>query len=110
MTSEYEFKIIYDEYYQRIVQYLTRIVGPNDAEDITQDVFDKISRSIKEFRGDSKLSTWIYRIATNAATDRLRSSAYKHSSKHRPIEEAAGLEDQSVWTTQKPYKRSNKIC
>ncbi len=102
MTSEYEFKIIYDEYYQKIVQYLTRTVGPNDAEDIAQDVFYKVSRSIKEFRGDSKLSTWIYRVATNTAIDRLRSAAYKHSSKHGPIEEAAGLEDQSVWTAQNP--------
>ena len=102
MPPEYEFKIIYDEYYQKIVQYLTRIVGPNDAEDITQDVFDKVSRSIKEFRADSKLSTWIYRIATNTAIDRLRSAAYKHSSKHGPIEEAAGLEDQCDWTAPKP--------
>ena len=102
MPPEYGFKIIYDEYYQKIVQYLTRIVGPNDAEDITQDVFDKVSRSIREFRGDSKLSTWIYRIATNTAIDRLRSAAYKDSSKHGPIEEAAGLEDQSDWTAPKP--------
>ncbi len=32
----------------------------------------------------------------------MRSAAYKHSSKHGPIEEAADLEDQSVWTAQKP--------
>jgi len=102
MPPEYEFRIIYDEYYQKIVQYLTRIVGPNDAEDTTQDVFEKVSRSIKEFRGDSKLSTWIYRIATNTAIDKLRSAAYKHSSKHGPIEEAAGLEDQNGWTAPKP--------
>lgn len=102
MTSEYEFKIIYDEYYQKIVQYLTRTVGPNDAEDIAQDVFDKVSRRIKEFRGDSKLSTWIYRIATHTAIDRLRSATYKHSSKHGPIDEAANLEDQSVWIAQNP--------
>jgi RNA polymerase sigma-70 factor (ECF subfamily) len=102
MHPEYEFKTIYDQYYQKIVQYLARIVGPNDAEDIAQDVFDKVSRGIKEFRGDSKLSTWIYRIATNTANDRLRSAAYKHSSKHVPIEETADLEDQSDWMTPKP--------
>ena len=109
MPPEYEFKIIYEEYYQKIVQYLTRIVGPNDAEDITQDVFDKVSRSIKEFRGDSKLSTWIYRIATNTAIDRLRSAAHKHSSKHGPIVDAAGLEDQSAWTAPKPPTTEQKV-
>jgi len=102
MVTEDEFLNIYNEYYQKIIQYLSKIVGPDEAEDITQDVFNKVGRSIKEFRGDSKLSTWVYRIATNTAIDRLRSAAYKHSSKHGPIEEAAGLKDQSVWTAQKP--------
>ena len=102
MPQKFNFEQIYDEYYQRIVQYLTRIVGPNDSEDIAQDVFEKINRSLGEFRQDSKLSTWIYRIATNAAIDRLRSAAFKHSSKQAPIEDAGGHEDQSVWTDQKP--------
>ena len=102
MVIEDEFLNVYNEYYQKIIQYLSKIVGPDEAEDITQDVFNKVGRSIKEFRGDSKLSTWIYRIATNTAIDRLRSAAYKHSSKQRPIEEAPDLEDQSVWTAQKP--------
>ena len=39
MTTEYDFKKIYAEYYEKIVQYLVRITGPNDAEDIAQDVF-----------------------------------------------------------------------
>ena len=86
MTSEYEFKIIYDEYYQRIVQYLTRIVGSNEAEDIAQDVFDKINISLGGFQGNSKLSTWIYRIATNTAIDRSRSAAFKHSTSLSNIE------------------------
>jgi len=78
------------------------MVGPHDAEDVAQDVFDKVSRRVKDFRGDSKLSTWIYRIATNTAIDRLRSAAYRHSSNHVPIEEATGNEDQSAWATQRP--------
>jgi len=36
-------------------------------------VFIKVSRALPRFRGDSSLSTWIYRIATNVAYDRLRS-------------------------------------
>ena len=102
MVTEREFSNIYKEYYPKIIQYVSRIVGLGEAEDITQDVFDKVSRSIKEFRADSTHSTWIYRIATNTAIDRLRSAGYKHSSKHGPIEETDGLEGQSVWTAQKP--------
>ena len=51
---------------------MMRIVGPDDAEDLSQVVFDKISRGLSRFEGKSSLSTWIYRIATNTAIDRSR--------------------------------------
>jgi RNA polymerase sigma-70 factor (ECF subfamily) len=102
MTPEYDFRKIYDEYYQRIVQYLTRIVGPNDAEDIAQDVFDKINSGLGQFQGKSKLSTWIYRIATNTMIDRLRSAAYKHATVNSASEDAADPKAQDVWGNQKP--------
>jgi RNA polymerase sigma-70 factor (ECF subfamily) len=90
LVTECEFLNIYNEFYQKIIQYLSRIAGPNDAEDIAQDVFDKISRNLGGFKRKSKLSTWIYRIATNTAIDRLRSTAYKHSAEHTSFEEAKG--------------------
>ncbi len=75
----HDFDAIYSAFYPRILRYLTRLVGPDEAEDVSQEVFSKISRSLGEFRGDALLSTWIYRIATNAARDRLRSAEYKSS-------------------------------
>lgn len=101
MTSECGFIKIYDEYYLKIIQYLTRIVGPNDAEDIAQEVFDKISRSLGGFRGKSKLSTWIYRIATNTAIDILRSAAYKYSKGYSTFEETVDDKAQNVWVAHK---------
>ena len=97
MGSEYEFKKIYDEYYSRILQYLTRIVGPNDAEDMTQDVFDKINNGLGGFQGKSKLSTWIFRIATNTAIDRSRSAAFKQKKEHIAIVD--GTEHQAACTS-----------
>lgn len=44
----------------------------SDAEDVTQEVFIQVYRSIHKFRGDSKLSTWLYRIATTRSIDLLR--------------------------------------
>ena len=95
MVTECEFLNIYNEFYPKINQYLSKIVGPNDAEDVAQDVFDKISRNLGGFKKKSKLSTWIYRIATNTAIDRLRSAAYKNSGEHTIFEEAKGPEGEN---------------
>jgi RNA polymerase sigma-70 factor (ECF subfamily) len=59
---------------ERIRRYLTRLVGTADAEDLEQDVFEKAQGAIGTFRGDSRVLTWLYRVATNAAIDRLRSA------------------------------------
>jgi RNA polymerase sigma-70 factor (ECF subfamily) len=78
---------IYDEYHERILRYLSKFVADDEAEDLAQEVLDKIRLSIGGFRGSSKLSTWIYRIATNHALDKLRSPEYRE--KFISIEETA---------------------
>lgn len=73
---------------------LARIYGPmihqlafrymkswEDAEEVAQDVMMKVVRRIEAFRGDSALSSWIYRITFNTAMSRLRNSKYS-----RPLE------------------------
>jgi RNA polymerase sigma-70 factor (ECF subfamily) len=77
---------IYSEYYPKVVRYLKRLVGDQDAEDTAQEVFVKIGRSLDTFRGESSLSTWIYRIATNTAMDHLRTPYTKRLV--RPVEDA----------------------
>jgi RNA polymerase sigma-70 factor (ECF subfamily) len=64
--------MLYREYYPKIVGYLRRLVGETEAEDVAQETFVKISRTLDGFRGESQLSTWIYRIATNTAMDHHR--------------------------------------
>ena len=66
---------IHDDFRPRILRYLTRLVGESEAEDLTQSVMLKVSEALRDFRGDSSVSTWIYRIATNAALDKLRGKA-----------------------------------
>ncbi len=48
-----------------------------DAEDITQDVFVEVFQSLGQFRGDSKLSTWIYRITVQKSLEHIRNSRRK---------------------------------
>src|SRR6266545_6477766 len=50
-----------------------------DAEEVSQDVLMKVYRKIEAFRGDSALSSWIYRITFNAAMSRLRTARYQRS-------------------------------
>jgi RNA polymerase sigma-70 factor, ECF subfamily len=55
-----------------------------DAEDIAQDVFIELYRSVTKFRGDSKLSTWVYRICVNKSLNHIRK--HKNSKLLYPIE------------------------
>jgi RNA polymerase sigma-70 factor (ECF subfamily) len=77
--GDLDFRKIHDDFWPKILRYLTRLVGEHDAEDLTQEVFVKINHALRSFRGESQLSTWIYRIATNAAVDRLRSPSFQHT-------------------------------
>jgi len=64
-----------ERYGSRIYQLsLRQMKNREDAEEVTQDVLLKVSRKINAFRGDSALSSWIYRITFNTAMSRLRTS------------------------------------
>ncbi len=69
------FDEIHAAYRPRIHRYLSRIVGPEDAEDVAQLVFFRASQALPDFRGESSLGTWLYRIARNAALDWRRGRA-----------------------------------
>jgi RNA polymerase sigma-70 factor, ECF subfamily len=58
---------LYHRYKRRVFGLVTRIVGPGESEEVAQEVFVRIFRGLGRFRGDSQLSTWIYRLAVNAA-------------------------------------------
>jgi RNA polymerase sigma-70 factor (ECF subfamily) len=80
-TSEADrFRTLYDANHDRVHRLLGRIAGPHDAEDLTQIVFAKAATALPRFRGDALASTWLYRIATNVASDWLRGRA-KHEAK-----------------------------
>ena len=53
------------------------MAGAAEAEDLTQETFLRVNHALEGFRGDAALATWIYRIATNVATDRLRTPGFQ---------------------------------
>lgn len=77
------FDNIYASFQPKVFRYVKRMIGPDEADDLTQEVFIKVNKALNTFKGKSKLSTWIYRIATNTVVDRLRSPSFQYSAKNR---------------------------
>ena len=96
--NKLEFPSIYEGFQPKILRYLTRLVGEAEAEDLTQEVLIKVSAALPDFRGESQLSTWIYRIATNAALDRLRSRSYQRIVQNCSASVEAEVDDRNAWT------------
>jgi len=68
-----DFDEIYDEYFDRIYyKILGSVKNAEDAEDIAQEVFVSVYKNLSKFRSDSKIYTWIYRIAINKTYDFFR--------------------------------------
>ena len=71
--DETAFNELVQLYEGRVYRLVLRILGrPHEAEDMAQEVFVQVFRSVDKFRGDSKLSTWIYKIAINLCKNRGR--------------------------------------
>jgi RNA polymerase sigma factor (sigma-70 family) len=67
------FSRLLDDYQQKVFcTCISFVPNKEDAEDIAQEVFLEVFKSIAKFKGDSKLSTWIYRIATNKCLEFIR--------------------------------------
>jgi len=113
MKEDLDFLNIYEEFYPKILHYLKRMVGDNDADDVAQEVFDKISRNLDDFKGEAKISTWIYRIATNAALDKLKSLPYKRSTAGPlaplPVEIIDMKKDATATIKNKPQSPDQKL-
>ncbi len=83
------FNTIMTEYQQPIYYFLYRMTGnEKDAEDLTQEAFVKAYLERENFRGDSAINTWIYRIAANLARNHLRWHALR---RYIPIDSIARL-------------------
>jgi RNA polymerase sigma-70 factor, ECF subfamily len=72
-TKTDAFGALYASNQGRIRGLLSRMVGPQDAEDLTQVTFAKAAQALPTFRGKAEVSTWLYRLAVNVALDWLRS-------------------------------------
>ena len=90
--SERAFADLVDRYKLMVYNLVDRIVCDQDAtDDLAQEVFIKVHRGLPAFRGDAKLSTWIYRIAYRTCLEELK--APRSRQRFVPIQEEAGDPD-----------------
>lgn len=82
---------IYERTCGRIYALMVRMVGRQDADDLTQQVFLQMFRKLHLFAGQSKLETWLYRLATNEALQYLRRR--KHEPAQQFIEPSIAVPD-----------------
>ncbi len=67
------FKALFDRYETLVLNTCYHLLGNRqDAEDVAQEVFFQVYKSAKEFRGEAKISTWLYRIAVNRSLNFIR--------------------------------------
>jgi RNA polymerase sigma-70 factor, ECF subfamily len=69
------FERLVSRFEARIYRLACRLTSETDAPDVLQETFLQVYRNLRTFRGDSRFSTWLYRIATNAAMMNRRARA-----------------------------------
>jgi RNA polymerase sigma-70 factor (ECF subfamily) len=74
-ASEEDFNLLYDRYFQRVYSFAyNRLRNRADAEEVVQETFTAVFRSIDAYRGQSSLLSWIYGIAKNTVNNHVRRS------------------------------------
>ncbi|NTU52500.1 MAG: RNA polymerase sigma factor [Chlorobiaceae bacterium] len=91
-SSERLFSDLVTEHQDMVVNTCYRFVfNREDAEDLAQEVFVEVHRSLDKFREESKLSTWIYRIAVSKSLDHLRRQ--KRKKRFSSLKRIIGIDD-----------------
>ena len=93
-SKEESFRSLVAEHQEMVINTCYRFVfNREDAEDLAQDVFIEVYRSLEQFREEARLSTWIYRIAVTKSLDHLR--RLKRKKRFSSLKRVIGIEDPS---------------
>lgn len=108
--DEKAFREIMELYGDRIYNLTYRMLGSREeAEDVSQEIFITVFKSIESFRGESKFSTWLYRIAANHCKNRIKYLARRHDRDQSEYEEGVSRDGvESALTAPNPSPRPDK--
>lgn len=86
--DERAFNELVATYERRVFVLVFRMLGRREeAEDVAQEVFVQVFKAIDQFRGDSKLSTWVYRIAVNLCKNRSKYLSRRHAGEQDDVDD-----------------------
>jgi len=89
--DEAAFNTLVRAYERRVFALLVRMIGSRaEAEDLAQEVFVQVFKAIGSFRGESKLSTWIYRIAVNLSKNRSKYLRVRRTDRQEQLDTLEG--------------------
>lgn len=96
---EIEFQDLFRRYYRPVLGFFARKgFAPEDALDLTQETFLGIYKGLGAFRGESRIETWLYKVATTTYLKRLRASATaKRAGVELAYDEAPGGDSRASW-------------
>jgi len=99
-----DFSRIYETYHGRVLAYAAKLLGREEADDIAQEVFVKVGRSLETLDDPSRLTSWIYAITLNTVRDAARKRA---SRPEQPGETGCAQEQaEEPWLARVPDTRS----
>lgn len=80
LTQEQAFRTLMSQYKERLYWHIRKmVISHDDADDVLQNTFIKVYRNINNFKAESKLYSWMYRIATNEAITFINKRAKQHN-------------------------------
>ena len=88
--DERAFRELIDTHRDRVFNITYRMLGnPDDAKDVTQEVFITVFKTIETFREESKFSTWLYRVTVNHCKNRIKYLARRHDRDRDELDETS---------------------
>ncbi len=100
---------LFKRHRHEVARIVLRALGPDaDLEDVVQDAFIQIFRSIDSFRGDAKFSTWLYRLVTNVTRMHLRKRRARPVIADGVVPERSGRQDEGR-TPEQTAERASRI-
>jgi RNA polymerase sigma-70 factor (ECF subfamily) len=105
-----DFAAVHEKYRSRVCAYATRLVGRNDAEDVVQEVFLKVSRSLDSLTNWERLPAWIHAITLNAARDLSRRRACRPSAGGDPAPHLVSTPDPTMTPEERAVRNEMVAC